>query len=436
MAFAQGFQSGFSSVGGALATRQKIDLQRDQLKQQGEQARAKQVQDSIAEIQTQRKNVLEQAQSAIGNADNREHGSQISGVFRRKYEALLNHQAHLARTFMAGAQASGAELPPGLPSPDEFITRELEVYDTVVGSTLSAQEQRERKAEDVIAERRAIREVEGEPLVEVGDPSSPTGSRFIPRSEATGRPGRERSPLVSITDIGESELAKHLGRLDAERVINLEDQGQQAFRDLTEISRMRSALESGAFTTGSFSDLRVWLARAATLFGMDSTEIQLIGDAATADTLDAASSRMAVQAAERMGRITNMSLQFIRDSLPALTRTPEGNRILLEVMERVSQREIEIATMADQFIQRHGSLRPEGKKTFFQSLRDLEESDPVITDDLRQRIIDGSAKAPHSFKEIIGPRSEAPRISSQQEVDALPSGSEFIWTDGQKYTKD
>lgn len=279
---------------------------------------------------------------------------------------------------------------------------------------------------------------EAEPLVEIFDVDSPTKTRFVRESEAAGQPGRKRTPIISITNQSETALAKELGKLDAERIGELEDNAQQAFRTLAEVERMSAAVESGRFTTGVFSDFRVFLSRFATFVGASEETLGLLGDAATADTLDAASNRLGVEAAQKLGRITNMSLQFVRDSLPNLTRTPEGNRILMEVMRRTAEREIQLASLAEDFIQRHNTLRPPDGRTYFQAVRDLEEEDPVITDELRQRIVEGSRQQTKTFKELFGDEAaDAPTLSTQEEVDALEPGTEFIWApSGQKMVKD
>jgi len=106
--------------------------------------------------------------------------------------------------------------------------------------------------------------------------------------------------------------------------------------------------------------------------------------------------------AQKLGRITNMSLKFVIDALPNLTRTPEGNKILIEVMDRVADREIEIARLVNSYIGEFGTLRPEGRKSFLEASFDLDESDPVIDDKLKQRIIEGSKKAPAKFSDIKG----------------------------------
>lgn len=233
-----------------------------------------------------------------------------------------------------------------------------------------------------------------------------------------------RSPLVTISP-GASELEK----LDAQRVNKLDDEGQQAISDLREVVRMRAAIESGRFTPGVIAGPRLFLARLADFVGADEETRKLIGDAATADTLDAASNRLAVNAAQKLGRITNLSLTFIRDSLPNLTRTPEGNLILLEVMERSSERAIEVAGIADDFIQKHGTLRPQGAPSFFQKVRDLEEERPVITEELKKRITEGSRSAPSSFREVLGGVSD--KIKGTKGLQA-PDGFEIVSVEGDK----
>ena len=235
----------------------------------------------------------------------------------------------------------------------------------------------------------------------------------------------ERAPVISITQEGETAMAKELGKRDAERIDKLENDAQQAFRTLAEVERMSAAVESGRFTTGVFSDARVFLARLADFVGASEDTRELLGDAATADTLDAAANRLGVEAAQKLGRITNMSLQFVRDSLPNLTRTPEGNRILMEVMRRTSEREIQLASLAEDFLQRYNTLRPKDERTYFQAVRDLEQEDPVITPELRQRIVEGSRQPAKSFKDLFGGGPK--ELSTQAEIDALKSGTEFIW---------
>ena len=237
-----------------------------------------------------------------------------------------------------------------------------------------------------------------------------------------------KTPFIEITQTGEQALVKELGKLDAQRINDLETAAQTAISTKREVARMRAAIESGRFKTGVFSDVRQFMARLFDFAGIDPSEVDpLIGDAATADTLDAAAARLGVDLAQKLGRITNMSLQFVKDSLPSLTRTPEGNKILIEVMDKVADRDIEIASLADSYFSQFGTLRPKDRKSFFEATRDLDESDPVIDEALRQRIIDGSKNSPKSFKDVKGFLDSI--TSESIELPAgIPEGSKIIGT--------
>src|SRR3990167_6688474 len=276
-----------------------------------------------------------------------------------------------------------------------------------------------------------------EKLTEIYDENSPTKSRLVTESQALGQPGRERTPVVSITQQGESAVAKELGQLDAKRVVKLETDAQQAFLDKAEAQRMTAALDSGRFTPGVFSDARHFIARLADFAGAGPEIKDLVGDAATADTLDAASAKLGVAVAEKMGRFTNMSLQFVKDSVPNLARTPEGNRVLLDVMNRTADRQIEVASLADKFIQQYGTLRPKDEKTYFQAVRDLEEKDPLITPELEKRIKEGSKQTGSSFVEKFGKAVSKPKegdkaINRATGENLIYRGGKWVPFDGGK----
>jgi len=236
----------------------------------------------------------------------------------------------------------------------------------------------------------------------VGDPTSPTGSRFVPESEAVGQPGPPR--LKEVIKEQTSKFSEKLQEADAEQAGEITAAALQATQDKTEITLMDTALGSKRFRTGSFSETRVFLGRLGKFLGVDLEDVeQAIGDPRAADIFDAASKRLAVQIAEKLGRITNLSLRFIRDSLPGLMRSEEGNAILIKVMRRIADREELIGEELDKFLQKQlpgqETLRPKNGKSFTQIIRDIEEEDPVINDDLKEQIISGGKDAP-SFAEL------------------------------------
>ncbi len=228
----------------------------------------------------------------------------------------------------------------------------------------------------------------------VFDITSPTFTRIVTKRESIGQPGPPQRPLVQFGD--ENPFLKALSGKEAERAVEIMEQAEIGARDLVELNRIDIALESEEFTPGTFGEIRSVLARAAEFFGAPQEIRDRLGDPAVADTLDAASNTLAVSIANNLSRVTNMSLTFIRDSLPNLVRTPEGNKILVEVMRRVAQRKIDIARMQEEFLSENKDLRPEGKPSFFAEVIRFQAENPIVDDALRKRIMEGSKKGAKS----------------------------------------
>lgn len=238
------------------------------------------------------------------------------------------------------------------------------------------------------------------------------------------------SALVNINQGQETAFRKKIGTEEATLLIDIEQKGASAREQLVEIDRIKSALKSGTFTTGFAADSRVWLARLFEFFDVAPPE-NIIGNAATADTLDAAAARLGIEAATEMSRITNLTLEFIKSSLPQLTRTVEGNKILADVLERMAKRKIELARRAEDF-KREGTLTPEGKQSWNEMLDELNETDPVIDDKLRKRIEEGAKGAPRSFSLFKDFRF--PFAGSESFPEGIPTGSIELGTkDGVRY---
>lgn len=207
--------------------------------------------------------------------------------------------------------------------------------------------------------------------------------------------------LVNINNSQETEFAKTVGEEMGTMVAEIMRSASQGGFQIAQLDRLEAALDSGRFTPGSFGQFRSNLANFADFIGAGEGVKAMVGDAATADTIDAAANQMAIGMAEKMSRVTNMSLTFIRDSLPGLMRTEEGNRIIMEMMRRTVRREQQIADIAQDFVQ-EGTLFPKDKPSFNDRISALDESDPIVGEDLRNRITQGSRQSPSSFAELFG----------------------------------
>lgn len=90
-----------------------------------------------------------------------------------------------------------------------------------------------------------------EELVEIGDPDSPTGSRFVPESQAVGKPGRPRQPLSVVNvsvDTSEESFAKEFGKVNAKQFFERRKSAQDAVVSLQGNTEARKLLDSGVIT--------------------------------------------------------------------------------------------------------------------------------------------------------------------------------------------
>jgi hypothetical protein len=266
-------------------------------------------------------------------------------------------------------------------------------------------------------------------LVRVGDDTSPTGSRFVPEEEAAGMPGPPSTPMVTVDNKQEGAFAAEMGKLEANEIEGLRTNARIAQSNKNEFARIRAAMDSGRFPTGTFAGQRVFVSRLATFLGMDqdSELMQMIGDAKIADTIDAAVAKIATNIAQEGGRNTNLFLTLIKDSLMSLSRTEEGNKILIEAMSRAGDREIELARVAESYAREFNTLNPTQKqweaqmpgipyRSYLDATIAIEEADPVINQELIDRIQGAVKDDPGSTQKMIDNALPA----------GVPRGSEYI----------
>lgn len=262
--------------------------------------------------------------------------------------------------------------------------------------------------------------------------------------------GREQRPLVSISGgRDEKTFEKGMSELDVSEIKNVRASAEAARQSKPEIDRMRVALKSKNFRTGFAAEGRQIVGRVMNLVGIPDSEIApVIGSAATADVIDAASAKMATEIVKQgsFGK-TNLGLKMVQSSLPALTRTPEGNEVLLDVMERVSNRAIEAQKLAADYRRQYKTLEPDGVQSYFEAVDQLEADDPIINDEMKSRIENASKGAPESWGSIIGQgREAAGKISAKAkeivgdkkviETYKLPDGRKGYRYEGELFLRD
>lgn len=218
-------------------------------------------------------------------------------------------------------------------------------------------------------------------------------------------------------DPGGTTFERELGKLNVEDVKTVRESAEQARSRQGALLQARVALEKGAFTPGAFGDTRAFLARVGDLVGVDLG----LGDAASAEELQAASDQLALAAAERLSRATNMSLGLARNTVTGLNRTPEGNKAVLNMLEREAQLQIEEAEFVNEFVAKHPQgVDEETGKTLAVARMEWRRDNPVVTPEMLTEMEKLAESDAPSIQELLGEgRERIKLIQHAGEVDRM-----------------
>lgn len=195
------------------------------------------------------------------------------------------------------------------------------------------------------------------------------------------------------------------------------DQASAAREMLGLLDQASQALDTNVYTGFGGNQIQMWN-RIATSLGIGDEEITAAGD-----ILTAVQNRLALimrspdGGAGMPGAVSDRDLEFLRAAQPGLDKTPEANRMMIEMLRRLETRKLEIAELADRYIASQGQL----DGGFNAVVRQFAESNPLFA----------GMEAPAAPQEQEdGAPTGMPQPQSAQEYDALPPGTTFVAPDG------
>lgn len=241
--------------------------------------------------------------------------------------------------------------------------------------------------------------------VELKEIVGPDGKNvWVKEQDAVGKEAPGMRPVKNPEEERLSAAAKASVDKDYARIQPWLDDATTAKSTAPLITAFKIANKSGKFVTGSFSNFRENVTKIAELVGMDREKIEAftgldIGDAAIAETMKGASAQIGILLADKLGRATNMQVGYIQEALPSLMKTPRGNEIAVDLLERANERAIKIERLYDTYQDEHGGdLRPKaktpgGKKppSFFEEA-DRIRREPLVSEELEKEIKDEAKK--------------------------------------------
>lgn len=203
-----------------------------------------------------------------------------------------------------------------------------------------------------------------------------------------GSPEYNKAMLDAIThpnstvNIGPGETAWETGinKNMAEQYTTMQGAAAAAQTKLGTLSALDDALGKAAYTGYGAKEVLA-LKKAAKGAGID------VGDVSGEEASLAIGNKLALQvrstaSGEGMpGSLSNADRDFLTASTPGLDKTPQGNKLLLDVARRTEKRNIDVYRKANKYIKDHGKLDP----SFFDELADWSEKNPLFTDEDKKK---------------------------------------------------
>jgi hypothetical protein len=187
-----------------------------------------------------------------------------------------------------------------------------------------------------------------------------------------------RGPLVSVGGQSENEFNKATGKQFADRYVAMSDSAIKAQGNLASLAAMERALSNPNVYTGAGGEQIQTLRRIGVAFGASPEEINAVADG---EVVQSVSRQLALMlrdpssGAGMPGAMSDSDRTFLVSMVPGLPMSAEGNKRLIEVAKRVSQRQIKIAEMAEAYVAENGQL----DGGFQRELATFAASNPMFT---------------------------------------------------------
>lgn len=161
-------------------------------------------------------------------------------------------------------------------------------------------------------------------------------------------------PQVTVDTRQESEFSKEIGKQNAKDYADLMKSGASAQSQQAKLSRLESLLAKSG-NTGKLTPTTMELKAAAASFGINVDEKLPFQQAAQALSNEIALSlRNPAGGAGMPGALSDRDREFLQNMVPNLGKTPEGNKLIIETMKRLTKREAEVAKLAREYRQKTG----------------------------------------------------------------------------------
>lgn len=177
---------------------------------------------------------------------------------------------------------------------------------------------------------------------------------------------------------GEKEYDKITGKHFAEYNVEIAKGAVSARGKIATLTRLDQLLSNPAVYTGTGGNTVASIKRLGASLGIDVKGIP--DGAAASDAIRSISNQFALElrnpagGAGMPGAMSDKDREFLQAMVPGLGQTPEGNKLLVDYMKRVSQRAVDVEQQRQAYVRRVGRM-DEG---FFRHLADWSDKNPLF----------------------------------------------------------
>lgn len=177
---------------------------------------------------------------------------------------------------------------------------------------------------------------------------------------------------------GEKAWDQESAKLFAKRYDDLSAAAGNAQQMMGMYDLAEGAMNSGV-RTGLGGDAELTLRQMGAALGLDTDPEKLAGG----ELIRAVQNRMALTMRSpdggmgMPGALSDRDIKFLKDSQIGIDRSPEGNRKMLAAFRAMEQRKIDIAQLADQYVQENGRL----DSGFNKAVRDYAAANPLFPEE-------------------------------------------------------
>lgn len=222
----------------------------------------------------------------------------------------------------------------------------------------------------------------------------------------------KKEPMITINNPYEKQYDKDRGTQDAKYIGDLNDKANTAQEHMTRYELVNALSKN--VNSGAFGEQLLALAKFGKRLKINTDwitktdengNIGLRDGIASAETMEVLQVQFTLDKTQRTkGAISDREFQTFSQTSPGLSMTSEGIQMLTTVNKALSQRDVEVAELANQWEADYGRLRNKGQTeygemSFQQFLSKWKEDNPVVTEEFLKDMQEVSSQGSSLYEE-------------------------------------